>query len=84
MLALLLFHLQRDCSLIVPDAAYFEARNHNSKKEIDGVSTEKEPRNARNDGDGESPRIENADRQKQEEISRAKRNKLEIGKQAEG
>jgi hypothetical protein len=56
-------------------------------KESDDVSTEKKPQPARNDisrQPGESPPIEDADRQKQEEISRAKRNKLEIGKQAEG
>ena len=49
--------------------------------------TEKKPQPARDEVSGEigeSPRTGNADRQKQEEISRAKRKKLEVGKQAEG
>jgi hypothetical protein len=65
-----------------------KARNHNPGrsfilwKETDDVNTEKKPQPARNDVSREN--VENADREKHEEVSRAKRKKLEVGKQAEG
>jgi hypothetical protein len=65
-----------------------KARNNNPGrslillKETDDVNTEKKPQPARNDVPKETG--ENADRERHEEVSRAKRKELEVGKQAEG